>query len=210
MSTSRLFKSIALLADLIFSQWMVNTNLTPLDPEECKNASKSKMTKALQNAYEIASENHDLQYFKDILVQWQEENEAFAKAEAAAQAEAERVAAEKALAASEEKTKKKGSRKSKGAGEDEDMDDVEAPKSSKKRKKDVESDADAPKVRDGLIHYNKYNFSDTRYRLKRHRRLPRSTLRRHLMVKTQPRRRSRRRRSSLRQRLEMRTNRQSK
>jgi hypothetical protein len=124
---------------------MINTNLTPLDPEECKKPT-SKMSKALQSAYEVASENHDLQYFKDILMQWQEENEALAKANAEAEAEAEAVAKAAAEESSKEKPKKKPARKSKAADEEDDATEAKVPKSSKKRKNDAGSDVDTPKV----------------------------------------------------------------
>lgn len=132
---------------------MVNTNLSPLDPEDCKTLPKSKMTKALTNAWQLASEGHDLDYFKNILKVWQEEQAAIEKeireqeeeeerrkAELAAQREKE---AEEAAAQEEvDKKKKKKSRKSKGGDGDVDMEDADAPKSSKKRKKEAESDAD--------------------------------------------------------------------
>jgi hypothetical protein len=130
---------------------MINTNLTPLDPEDCKTTT-SKMSKALLNAYEVASENHDLQYFKDILMQWQEENEAIAKANAEAEAEAEAAAKAAAEESSKEKPKKKPARKSKAADEEEDATEAKAPKSSKKRKNDAGSEADTPKVCDNLQH----------------------------------------------------------
>lgn len=132
-------------------QWMVNVNLTPLDPEECKTLPNTKMTKALQDAYKIASEDHDLEYFKGILRQWQDEEEMFRKAEEEAAIEAERLAAEEAAKAAEDaakgleakdKSKKKAPRKSKAADEDIQMEDADAPKSSKKRKKEAESDAE--------------------------------------------------------------------
>jgi len=132
-------------------QWMVNTNLTPLDPEQCSSLPTTKMTKALQDAYKIASEDHDLNYFKGILRQWQDEEELIRKAEEEAAVEAERLAAEQAAKAEQdaangneakEKSKKKTPRKSKAADEDVVMEDADAPKSSKKRKKEAESDAE--------------------------------------------------------------------
>ncbi|KAL1583840.1 hypothetical protein WHR41_07097 [Cladosporium halotolerans] len=128
--------------------WLVNTGLSPLDPEECKSKPNAKMTKALQSAYDIASEGHDLDYFKKILAEFQEES---ARLEAEAQkkqeeAEAKAAAkAEKDAKAKDSKDKKK-SRKSKGGADDEDVDmeDAEAPKSSKKRKKDAGSDGEGP------------------------------------------------------------------
>ncbi|EME44229.1 hypothetical protein DOTSEDRAFT_24304 [Dothistroma septosporum NZE10] len=134
-------------------QWMINTSLTPLDPSECTSLPTAKMTKMLQQAYQIASEGHDIEYFKGILRTWQEEQEAFRQAEEEAAIEAERLAEEQAAkaeageeeAVDEKPKKKKAPRKSKAADNDVEMEDAEAPKSSKKRKKDAESDADAPK-----------------------------------------------------------------
>lgn len=130
---------------------MNNTLLTPLDPEECKAPAGSKMTKALQAAYKIASEDHDLDYFKELLATWQSEVEAYRKAEAEADAEEERRLAEQAANEDEaggeavvEKPKKKAARKSKG-GDDATMTDA-TPKANNKRKA-VDGDAEeAPKV----------------------------------------------------------------
>ncbi|SMR51380.1 unnamed protein product [Zymoseptoria tritici ST99CH_1E4] len=132
-------------------QWMNNTFLKPLNPEDCKNP-KGRMTKALLDAYRIASEDHELDYFKGILKQWQEEEIAARNAEAAYEAERLREEAEAAAAPKESgedvKPKKKVARKSKGADEDVEMEDADAaPKSSKKRKKAEESDPDAPKAK---------------------------------------------------------------
>lgn len=122
---------------------MVNTALSPLDPEECTTLPKGKMTKALADAYRLASEGHDINYYKGLLKQWQEDEKAIAEEQRELEAEAERKAQEKAekKAAAE----KKKSRKSKG-GDDVDMEDADAPKSTKKRKKDAESDAEGAKV----------------------------------------------------------------
>jgi septal ring factor EnvC (AmiA/AmiB activator) len=140
---------------------MVNTALTPLDPEECKEKPKAKMTRALQQAYVLASEKHDLQYYKDMLVQWQKEEQEIAKETAELQRQADEKAAKEAAAkeaaeaakaaeAEEGKEKKKKKpRKSKGGDEDVEMEDADAPKSTKKRKKDAESDAEGVKVRFG-------------------------------------------------------------
>ena len=135
------------------STWLVNTGLTPLDPEECKSKPNGKMTKALQEAYSIATEGHDIDHFKKILADHQEES---ARLEAEAQKKQEE--AEAKLAAKAEKDakakdaaadKKKKPRKSTSKVADEDdveMEDAEAPKSSKKRKKEADSDGEGPKV----------------------------------------------------------------
>jgi hypothetical protein len=137
------------------STWLVNTGLTPLDPEECKSKPTGKMTKSLQQAYVIATEEHDLDHFKKILAEFQEESlrleaevqkkQEEAEAKAAAKAEKDAKAKD-----GEAKDKKKKARKSTSKVTDDDdveMNDVqEAPKSSKKRKKDADSDGEGPKV----------------------------------------------------------------
>ncbi|EMC94945.1 hypothetical protein BAUCODRAFT_123441 [Baudoinia panamericana UAMH 10762] len=135
--------------------WMVNTALTPLEPEECKDKPKSKMTKALQNAYELAAEDHPLEYYKEMLVEWQKEMQKIRKEQAEWDAEQARLAEERAQKEAEEaaaaeadepkEKKKKAPRKSKGGDDDAVMEDAEAPKSSKKRKKEGESDAEGAK-----------------------------------------------------------------
>jgi cobalamin biosynthesis protein CobT len=138
-------------ANVIHSTWLVNTGLTPLEPEEC-TTKPIKMSKSLQQAYAIAAEGHDLDFYKQVLADFQEES---ARLEAEAQTkkeEAETKAAAKAekdakAKDGEAKDKKKKSRKSKAADEDDiEMEDAEAPKSSKKRKKDADSDGEGPKV----------------------------------------------------------------
>lgn len=133
---------------------MVNTSLSPLDPEECKTVPKSKMTKALTNAWKLASEDHDLAYFKNILKIWQEEQAAIEKEIREHEEEEARLAEERAAQAEKDaaeaaaqdevdkKAAKKKSRKSKGGDGDVDMEDADAPKSSKKRKKESESDGE--------------------------------------------------------------------
>lgn len=125
-----------------YSAWVPNTNLTPLDPAECKNISEKNKSKSLVNAYKVASEGHNLQYFKKLL----NEHQAAIDQE---EAEFEAQEAEKA-AAKAAKEAKKGKRKSKGAETDVEMEDADDSKKSKapskKRKKDVETDAEAEKV----------------------------------------------------------------
>ncbi|KAJ5816935.1 hypothetical protein N7447_009168 [Penicillium robsamsonii] len=121
--------------------WVPNTNLTPLDPAECKNISEKNKTKSLINAYKVASEGHNLQYFKKLL----NDHQAAIDQE---EAEFEAQEAEKA-AAKAAKEAKKGKRKSKGAETDIEMEDADDSKKSKapskKRKKDAETDAEAEK-----------------------------------------------------------------
>ncbi|KAK3675844.1 hypothetical protein LTR78_004485 [Recurvomyces mirabilis] len=136
--------------------WTVNTNLTPLNPEDCKEKPKAKMTKALQDAYQLATENHDIDYYKNLLTQFQEEtqkrNAEIAELEAQEAAEREQAAREAEETAAngagedvKKEKKKKAPRKSKGSDGDVEMEDAEAPKSSKKRKKEAESDAEGAK-----------------------------------------------------------------
>ena len=94
----------------------MNTGLTPLEPEECNTKPTSKMSKSLQQAYAIAAEGHDLDFYKQVLAEFQEES---ARLEAEAlkkQEEAEAKAAAKAdkdakAKDSEAKDKKKKSRR---------------------------------------------------------------------------------------------------
>ncbi|OJJ46254.1 hypothetical protein ASPZODRAFT_142875 [Penicilliopsis zonata CBS 506.65] len=124
--------------------WIPNTDLTPLDPETCKDVSEKGKSKLLIAAYGVASEGHDLKHFKELLNEHQrameqeeEEREAQAAAKAAAQAERD--------------AKKKKKRKSTdmGDGADEmDVDNVDEDsksKGSKKRKKDADADAESDK-----------------------------------------------------------------
>lgn len=136
-----------------YSQWMVNTSLTPLEPAECLELPKTKMAKNLQEAYKVAAEGHGIDYYKDILRKHQQEMDSYAQAEAEAEEQAALDAAAKAESAeaegelaSKDKKKKKTPRKSKAADEDVEMDDADAPKSTKKRKKAEDSEADTPKV----------------------------------------------------------------
>lgn len=128
------------------SAWIPNTDLTPLDPESCKNVPEKGKGKTLLAAYRVAAENHDLQYFKDLLAEHQravqqeaEEREAKAAAKAAAKAQ------------KEEKKKRRKSATAAEEAEDIEMDeadqeDHEKPKSARKRKKDAESDVEEEKV----------------------------------------------------------------
>jgi sRNA-binding protein len=118
---------------------MPNADLSSVTPEECKDVSVKSKSKALLDAYRIAAEGHDLQYFKDMLVEHQE----------ALNEDAERRAEKEAKKA--EKTTK-GRRKSEAAvaKEDDEMEvdeEVEAPKpKSKKRKKSLDSEDIEEKV----------------------------------------------------------------
>ena len=134
---------------MIDSAWIPNTDLGDLSPEDCKEVAEKGKTKALIAAYKVASENHDLQHFKDVLaehasaMQAEDERKEAREAEKAAKADRKRSKREtKAVARDEDKD------------EDVEMEDLEEvpekKKSSKKRKKEVDSDDDeAQKV--GLL-----------------------------------------------------------
>ncbi|KAG8627608.1 hypothetical protein KVT40_005091 [Elsinoe batatas] len=118
--------------------WMVNTALTKLDPSEINLNSEKKMQPALKDAHRIASEGHDLDHFKTVLRQHEEEVKEIEKLE---REEFERKQAEK-----EEKEARKAEkerRKSKVA--DDDAMDVDTDKPTKKRKKEAESEGEGPK-----------------------------------------------------------------
>lgn len=127
----------------------MNTDLQPFDLEDIKKevdqGNQTKKSKALWEAFQIAAENHDLAWFKDMLKHHEE----------AVQADAEeKLAAEQKK---QEKKDKAAKRKSiAAADEDEDV-DMEDPgnegttaakkaKASKKRKKDEESEGESEKV----------------------------------------------------------------
>ncbi|KAL4739013.1 hypothetical protein BDV11DRAFT_127061 [Aspergillus similis] len=117
--------------------WIPNTDLSPLDPATCKDISEKGKSKSLVAAYNVAAENHDLAYFKNMLADHQA---------AIQQEEEEREAQEAAKAAAKAaKESKKNKRKSMEIRDDvemEDADEEKQPKSSKKRKKDAEAEGD--------------------------------------------------------------------
>lgn len=122
----------------------MNTDLSPLDLDDIKatvdNGTQGKKSKALWEAYKIASENRDLSYFKNMLREHEERR---------LQLEQEEAEREAKKAAKEAKKKAKEA----AANDDVDMEDVDeggegvkAPKSSKKRKKEMDSDGERIKV----------------------------------------------------------------
>jgi hypothetical protein len=127
------------------SAWHVNTELKPLDMEELKDVvakrdpSDKKFTKDLWGAYEVAAEEHDLDYFKGMLVE-HEKNLIQLREE---EAEKEQKRAE----AAEKKAKRKSTVAADVEGDVtmEDAASEEAPKKSKKtpkRKADKDVEAD--------------------------------------------------------------------
>lgn len=127
---------------------MTNVDLTRLDLDEVKNAEQGKKGKALWNAYDVAKDGNDLQWYKDLLRQ--HEQDLADETEELARLQTEKEA----------KKEKKAKRKSKDVpadDEDTQMDDAEEEpattedalkekKASKKRKKDVESEGESTKV----------------------------------------------------------------
>ncbi|KAL3961823.1 hypothetical protein ACCO45_003346 [Purpureocillium lilacinum] len=94
--------------------WVQNTALSELTPEKAKDSITDKMRKDLRSAMELAAEDHPIDYYKNILTKFQEEQ--------IAQEEARKEAA------ATPKKSKKGKGKGKAASEDEDaeMEDVDA------------------------------------------------------------------------------------
>ncbi|KAH0152927.1 hypothetical protein KCU86_g21360, partial [Aureobasidium melanogenum] len=134
--------------------WMVNTSLTKLEPGDCTpDKQTGKMSKALKEAYDIAEERHDLDYFKNMLDEFMQAQKQAQEEEAAKQAEKEAKAAKKAEKAAADKTKEKKDRrksKSKETVSDADDMDLDVPedaeaKPTKKRKKDADSEGEGPK-----------------------------------------------------------------
>ena len=130
---------------MTYSAWIVNTELTPVTPEECKEAPEKGKTKSLIEAYKIASADHDLAYFKEMLADhmnaMQEDADARAEREAKKASKAKRKSTEATTAEAD-------------SGDVDEMDiDDEAGSSkpkSKKRKKSLDSDETEEKVGDGL------------------------------------------------------------
>ena len=70
---STILCSAALTCVSSSSGWVPNTSLQELSPEAASSAINDKMRKDLQSAYELASEGHDLDFYKELLQQFQEE-----------------------------------------------------------------------------------------------------------------------------------------
>ncbi|MCJ1283699.1 hypothetical protein MMC26_003030 [Xylographa opegraphella] len=116
--------------------WIVNSDLNPLTPEECKDIADKGKSKSLLEAYEIAGEGHDLAYFKAMLADHM----------AALQEDAENKADREARKASKAK-RKSGEVSAPAVNEDADEMDVDEDEAdskpkSKKRKKSLDSDGD--------------------------------------------------------------------
>lgn len=124
------------------SAWIPNTELTPLDPATCKEVNEKGKAKALVAAYHVAAENHDLQYFKDML----------ADHERAMQEDQEAREARAAAKAAKSDKKKRKSTDVVEEDEDVEMEGAEEgegrkkTQSAKKRRKAVESEGENEKV----------------------------------------------------------------
>ena len=116
---------------VLISGWEKNTNLSELGAEKAKDTINDKMRNDLKAAYELAIEQHPVDYWKDILQTFQEE--LMAQEEAARQAAA---------------TPKKGKKGKNKATEEEDTEMVDVDASAKKSKKRKAED----EVAVGFVH----------------------------------------------------------
>ena len=115
---------------------MVNSDLEPITAEVCKEATQKGKARTLLKAYEVASEDHDLAYFKNLLSDFE-------------QALQEDIAAEtERLEKKAAKERRKSEAAAKAAQDDEmEVDEGEEKKpKSKKRKKDAGSDGENDKA----------------------------------------------------------------
>jgi hypothetical protein len=120
------------------SAWMLNTDLQPLTLEAVSKPLEKGKSKTLLLAFEKAAEQHDLNYFKDMLVDHQkaiqEDQEAQAEREAKKISKAKRKSLDAAQALE---------------GDSMDIDEavVDSKPKSRKRKKEIDSDGEEEKVR---------------------------------------------------------------
>ena len=121
---------------------MVNTDLSPMDPAQCKDPDTKGKSKLLLAAYEKAAENQSLAYYKGVLNDHQAALEADQEAEAARDVKKSTKSKRKSLDAS-------------ALSDDADQMDVDEetvtgkPK-SKKRKKETEANDAEDKVSTSL------------------------------------------------------------
>lgn len=132
------------------SAWVVNTELQEFDVESIKKDlegdNRGKKSLALWNAYQVAAQEHDLEWYKNMLVQHEKEVIELMEAEAKAETERNEKMREK-----EEKKKARLSKSGKDGEGDVDMEGAggAAPKKKveRKRKKSVGDAGDEDKVR---------------------------------------------------------------
>ncbi|KAI1162365.1 hypothetical protein F5B18DRAFT_381870 [Nemania serpens] len=118
--------------------WTPNTDLSELDPSVVRDLVTSKMRKDLQAAHLLAAEGHDLDYYKSVLQEFEEQR--LAKAEAKK---------------SKVKTPKKSS-KTTNEDDDVEMEDVDdeagepAEKKTKSKKRKAEDESSTPQRSDSV------------------------------------------------------------
>ncbi|CAK7266297.1 hypothetical protein SEPCBS57363_002019 [Sporothrix epigloea] len=122
--------------------WVPNQDMSDLDPEKAVDMINDKMRKDLQQAHYLAAENNSLEFYKELLRQFQEDKEEAEEAKRQA-AEAKRMA---------QATPKK----SKKAAIDEDVDMMDVPDdenataSTKSKKRKAEEDVRTPQLTDSV------------------------------------------------------------
>ncbi|KAM7222340.1 PWWP domain containing protein, partial [Rhypophila decipiens] len=129
--------------------WVPNSDLIELDPATVLDVKLDKMRKDLQAAHKLASEHHDLDYYKEVLQAYQEELLEQAEAKAA-------KAAAKAATPSKKKTQATTDEEGDVDMADADADDTETPAKEKKTKKrkaeeNIETPARSDSVKKRLI-----------------------------------------------------------
>jgi len=118
--------------------WVPNWDLIDLDFDAIKEMKMDKMRKDLQLAYELAAENHPLDYYKEVLQQYQDDLMEQEKAK-------EAKAAAKAAKATPKGKKSKATVDEDGDVDMEDVADEEAPaKEPKQKKRKAEESAEPP------------------------------------------------------------------
>ncbi|KAI1764813.1 hypothetical protein GGR53DRAFT_301258 [Hypoxylon sp. FL1150] len=120
--------------------WTTNTDLSELDPSTVAKNVNPKMRKDLQNAYFLAAEHNSLEYYKDVLREFEEQRQA-------------NLEAKEAKKAKGTKTPKKAKVAELELGDDEDVEmaDVEegveaepAEKKPKSKKRKADDDSNTP------------------------------------------------------------------
>jgi hypothetical protein len=123
----------------------VNTDLQPINIDAIKeevaagNTGKKKKIKALWEAYEIAAEEPDLQYFKDILASHEEKMQMETEEQAAVEVKQKKKRKSTAAAADDEDVEMEDSHEA-------DSSSKKPKPSNKKRKKADESEGEPEKV----------------------------------------------------------------
>ena len=111
------FCKTALTSRSLSSGWVPNTSLQELTPEQASAAINDKMRKDLQSAYELASEGNGLDFYKDVLQQFQEDLVAKEEAQKAKKKKAAAAAADEMDIDAVDKTPAKKSKKRKAEDE---------------------------------------------------------------------------------------------